>query len=160
MVQTKMRIFFIFLSFFVVEAFALTSRDINNIPICNDKEYLIKNYFYKDKANGAKEKDWHRYYNQVDESSVVVDISMSLMREVAVPDKLRFIFTKDGKNKKILDKDFALKRVEREFFLEGFDYKKVIPEPQSTPGKLQMVLLRENKPLCRVEQKFVSISYD
>jgi hypothetical protein len=137
---------------------AFSMRTLKQIPICNDREYLIKNYFYLENEQGHKEKKWHRYYGNIDESSQIEDISMSLMREVKAPDTFKLVFSKKGKTKPEFTKDFILKRKDREFYLVDFDYKKEIPSPQKDPGLLQIVLLNENKPICRIQQMLTSIS--
>lgn len=134
---------------------------MSGVAVCDSGDYLFKNYFYVENQDGSKSKDWYEYYPIVDESISVIDVNVTLIKEVTPPAKVRIVFIKEGDKSSHLDKTYDLKRVDREFYFTGFDYLKDIPNPQKTPGQLHMVLLdQKNVPLCRVSQKYRSISYD
>lgn len=156
-INKPLLILFLFLVSFHSQA--ISNARLGGIPICDNKDYLFKNYFYMEK-NGVKSKEWYDYYPIVDESISVVDVSVTLIREITAPDKVRLIYIRDGEKSSLIDKEYNLQRNDREFTFVDFDYGKDIPDPQKTPGKLHMILLSKGKPLCRVRQIYRKISYN
>ena len=133
---------------------------LSSLLVCDNKDYLFKNYFYMQRA-GKKVKEWYQYYPIVDETMSVVDVNVTLIREKEAPTKVRLIYFKKGEKQSHFDKTFSLKRVGREFYFKDFDYAKDIPNPQTMPGILNMVLLgQKQQPLCRIKQTYRYVSYD